>query len=206
MEVSDAKNRQASFRHPALHHPSIAGTALFLSFLLVISFTLSDGSWLLLYFMNISEERCLLNTLLLKVNTENCPWGFKVAASTATVPVSKAGLTISGLFKCSYCVHCSWQISEPLGGSQSSPYKEVDDFILSLVRKDGVQGGRTLSQALFHMKLKTESSGCFTVPSRSRTAVRRCTYFEAEQLLAYDILRYRWCGNVGRFHRSNNIM
>ncbi|XP_023686409.1 DNA-directed primase/polymerase protein [Paramormyrops kingsleyae] len=90
LEVSDAKNMQASFRRPALHHPSIA---------------------------------------------------------------------------------------EPLDGSQSSPYKEVDEFILSLVRKDGVQG-----------------------------AVRRCSYFEAEQLLVYDILRYRWCGNVARCHRSNNIM
>uniref|UniRef100_A0A8C9S8I1 DNA-directed primase/polymerase protein n=1 Tax=Scleropages formosus TaxID=113540 RepID=A0A8C9S8I1_SCLFO len=27
-----------------------------------------------------------------------------------------------------------------------------------------------------------------------------------EKLLVYDILKYRWCGNVGRFHRSNNIM
>ncbi|KAJ8383442.1 hypothetical protein AAFF_G00220380 [Aldrovandia affinis] len=63
------------------------------------------------------------------------------------------------------------------GGCQHSPYKEVDDFVLSLVTRDGVQGG-----------------------------IRRWSLFVSEQLLVYDILRYRWCQNVGRFHKSNNIM
>ncbi|KAM9856849.1 DNA-directed primase/polymerase protein [Aulostomus maculatus] len=68
-----------------------------------------------------------------------------------------------------------------LAGSPSgcllSPHREVDDFVLTVVRKDGVQG-----------------------------RIRQWNYFASEQLLVYDIGKYRWCENVGRFHRSNNIM
>ncbi|XP_038160675.1 DNA-directed primase/polymerase protein [Cyprinodon tularosa] len=64
-----------------------------------------------------------------------------------------------------------------LSGCLSSPYQEVDNYVLTLVRKDGVQG-----------------------------SIRRWSYFAAEQLLVYDIAKYRWCENVGRFHKSNNIM
>ncbi|XP_021164818.2 DNA-directed primase/polymerase protein [Fundulus heteroclitus] len=62
-------------------------------------------------------------------------------------------------------------------GCLSSPYQEVDNFVLTLVRKDGVQG-----------------------------SIRRWSYFAADQLLVYDIANYRWCENVGRFHKSNNVM
>ncbi|XP_014889295.1 DNA-directed primase/polymerase protein isoform X2 [Poecilia latipinna] len=62
-------------------------------------------------------------------------------------------------------------------GCLSSPYKEVDNFVFTLVRKDGVQG-----------------------------SIRRWNYFAADQLLVYDIAKYRWCENVSRFHKSNNIM
>lgn len=53
----------------------------------------------------------------------------------------------------------------------------MDSFVLTVVRKDGIQG-----------------------------SIRRWNYFAAEQLLVYDIAKYRWCENVGRFHKSNNIM
>uniref|UniRef100_A0A8C6NPB8 DNA-directed primase/polymerase protein n=1 Tax=Nothobranchius furzeri TaxID=105023 RepID=A0A8C6NPB8_NOTFU len=59
----------------------------------------------------------------------------------------------------------------------ASPYQEVDNFVSTLVHKDGIQG-----------------------------VIRRWSYFAAEQLLLYDIAKYRWCENVGRFHKSNNIM
>ncbi|KAK5602134.1 hypothetical protein CRENBAI_016135 [Crenichthys baileyi] len=62
-------------------------------------------------------------------------------------------------------------------GCLSSPYREVDNFVLTLVRKDGLQG-----------------------------SIRRWSCFAAEQLLVYDIAKYRWCENVGRFHKSNNVM
>ncbi|KAJ8271765.1 hypothetical protein COCON_G00106240 [Conger conger] len=67
--------------------------------------------------------------------------------------------------------------SDTVRGCQPSPYKEVDDFVLSLVTRGDVHGG-----------------------------VRRWSLFVSEQLLVYDILRYRWCQNVGRHHKSNNIM
>uniref|UniRef100_A0A8C2X7G5 DNA-directed primase/polymerase protein n=1 Tax=Cyclopterus lumpus TaxID=8103 RepID=A0A8C2X7G5_CYCLU len=67
--------------------------------------------------------------------------------------------------------HCS------LSGGLSSPHQEVDEFVLTVITKDGVHG-----------------------------SIRRWNYFAVEQLLVYDIAKYRWCENVQRFHRSNNIM
>ncbi|XP_012674306.2 DNA-directed primase/polymerase protein [Clupea harengus] len=64
-----------------------------------------------------------------------------------------------------------------VGGHQYSPYREVDDFVLTLLCKGDIRG-----------------------------SIRCWNYFVSEQLLVYDILNYRWCNNVGRFHKSNNIM
>ncbi|XP_025240425.1 DNA-directed primase/polymerase protein isoform X3 [Theropithecus gelada] len=66
---------------------------------------------------------------------------------------------------------------ETIGGFQCSPYPEVDHFVLSLVNKDGIKGG-----------------------------IRRWNYFFPEELLVYDICKYRWCENIGRAHKSNNII
>ncbi|XP_063191387.1 DNA-directed primase/polymerase protein isoform X2 [Chroicocephalus ridibundus] len=62
-------------------------------------------------------------------------------------------------------------------GYQDSPYPEIDHFVRSMVNKDGVQGG-----------------------------IRRWNYFSLEEILVYDISGYRWCENIGRAHKSNNIM
>ncbi|XP_029440815.1 DNA-directed primase/polymerase protein isoform X2 [Rhinatrema bivittatum] len=67
--------------------------------------------------------------------------------------------------------------SVTIEGYNFSPYPEIDCFILSLVKKEGVQGG-----------------------------IRRWNYFFLEELLMYDISNYRWCENIGRAHKSNNIM
>uniref|UniRef100_A0AAY4AQB4 DNA-directed primase/polymerase protein n=1 Tax=Denticeps clupeoides TaxID=299321 RepID=A0AAY4AQB4_9TELE len=64
-----------------------------------------------------------------------------------------------------------------VGDNQCSPYSEVDEFVTRLVSKGEVKG-----------------------------TIRRWNYFVSEQLLVYDIVNYRWCENVGRHHRSNNIM
>ncbi|KAK1341755.1 hypothetical protein QTO34_016504 [Cnephaeus nilssonii] len=66
---------------------------------------------------------------------------------------------------------------ENIEGFQGSPYPEIDQFVLSLVNKNGIKGG-----------------------------IRRWNYFFPEELLVYDICKYRWCGNIGRAHKSNNIM
>ncbi|XP_030581582.1 DNA-directed primase/polymerase protein isoform X2 [Archocentrus centrarchus] len=76
-----------------------------------------------------------------------------------------------------HCQQRSTSDSGTLSGFLSSPHQEVDTFVLTVVRKDGIQG-----------------------------SIRRWNYFAAEQLLVYDIAKYRWCENVGRFHKSNNIM
>ncbi|XP_007939079.1 DNA-directed primase/polymerase protein [Orycteropus afer afer] len=66
---------------------------------------------------------------------------------------------------------------ETIEGFQCSPYPEIDRFVCSLVNKNGIQGG-----------------------------IRRWNYFFPEELLVYDICKYRWCENIGRAHKSNNIM
>ncbi|XP_018881214.3 DNA-directed primase/polymerase protein isoform X3 [Gorilla gorilla gorilla] len=66
---------------------------------------------------------------------------------------------------------------DTIEGFQCSPYPEVDHFVLSLVNKDGINGG-----------------------------IRHWNYFFPEELLVYDICKYRWCENIGRAHKSNNIM
>uniref|UniRef100_A0A3P8TD32 DNA-directed primase/polymerase protein n=1 Tax=Amphiprion percula TaxID=161767 RepID=A0A3P8TD32_AMPPE len=76
-----------------------------------------------------------------------------------------------------HCQQGSASNPNALSGCVSSPHQEVDTFVLTVVRKDGIQG-----------------------------SLRRWNYFAAEQLLVYDITKYRWCENVGRFHKSNNIM
>ncbi|XP_030275799.1 DNA-directed primase/polymerase protein isoform X1 [Sparus aurata] len=76
--------------------------------------------------------------------------------------------------------HCEQESAKDpdlLSGCESSPHREVDNFVLTVVKKDGIHG-----------------------------SIRRWNYFAAEQLLVYDIAKYRWCENVGRFHKSNNIM
>ncbi|XP_032474088.1 DNA-directed primase/polymerase protein isoform X8 [Phocoena sinus] len=67
--------------------------------------------------------------------------------------------------------------SETIEGFQCSPYPEIDQFVLLLVNKNGIKGG-----------------------------IRRWNYFFPEELLVYDICKYRWCENIGRAHKSNNIM
>nr|XP_046273314.1 DNA-directed primase/polymerase protein isoform X2 [Scatophagus argus] len=76
-----------------------------------------------------------------------------------------------------HCQQGSATSADSLSGCLSSPHQEVDNFVLTLVKKDGLYG-----------------------------SIRRWNYFAAEQLLVYDIAKYRWCENVGRFHKSNNIM
>nr|XP_027783019.1 DNA-directed primase/polymerase protein [Marmota flaviventris] len=66
---------------------------------------------------------------------------------------------------------------ETIEGFQCSPYPEVDRFVLSLVNKNDIKGG-----------------------------IRRWSYFFPEELLVYDISKFRWCENIGRAHKSNNIM
>ncbi|NWW21938.1 PRIPO protein, partial [Falcunculus frontatus] len=75
------------------------------------------------------------------------------------------------------CVFVAFGLTDPMEGYQGSPYPEIDNFVRSLVNKDGLQGG-----------------------------IRQWSYFSLKELLIYDIYGYRWCENIGRAHKSNNIM
>nr|XP_040042200.1 DNA-directed primase/polymerase protein [Gasterosteus aculeatus aculeatus]XP_040042201.1 DNA-directed primase/polymerase protein [Gasterosteus aculeatus aculeatus] len=75
------------------------------------------------------------------------------------------------------CQQASATYPGSLCGSLSSPHPEVDNFVLTVVKKDAIHG-----------------------------SIRRWNYFAVEQLLVYDIAKYRWCENVEKFHKSNNIM
>ena len=62
-------------------------------------------------------------------------------------------------------------------GYTKSPYPEVDHFITKQLTRGGAQG-----------------------------AIRRWALFPQGKLIVYDIKDYHWCENIGRPHKSNNIM
>ncbi|XP_067838679.1 DNA-directed primase/polymerase protein isoform X2 [Heptranchias perlo] len=67
--------------------------------------------------------------------------------------------------------------SDTIVGYHCSPYPEIDSFIAGQVNKGGIQG-----------------------------VLRRWNYFSSEELIVYDISKNHWCENIGRAHKSNNIM
>lgn len=71
----------------------------------------------------------------------------------------------------------SSQESECIDGYNKSPYPEVDDYIRNIISGDSGKG-----------------------------VIRHWTYFHQGELLVYEITKYRFCHNIGRHHRSNNIM
>uniref|UniRef100_A0A3Q3EFV8 DNA-directed primase/polymerase protein n=1 Tax=Kryptolebias marmoratus TaxID=37003 RepID=A0A3Q3EFV8_KRYMA len=113
---------------------------------------------------------------------------FTVAEDNEFIPKPTRGVSVEeSVFLASLVCNVSftgqriltWDAPEisAVSGCLLSLYQEVDNFVSTLVKKDGIQGN-----------------------------IRRWSYFAAEQLLVYDINKYRWCENVGRFHKSNNIM
>ncbi|XP_053393469.1 DNA-directed primase/polymerase protein-like isoform X2 [Mercenaria mercenaria] len=67
--------------------------------------------------------------------------------------------------------------AECIDGYSKSPYPEVDEYISNIITKDSGKG-----------------------------VIRHWTYFHQGELLVYEIAKYRYCHNIGRHHRSNNIM
>ncbi|XP_015272887.1 PREDICTED: DNA-directed primase/polymerase protein [Gekko japonicus] len=112
------------------------------------------------------EEQYFLSSLVCNVRFSNC---LKILSCDNLEKTKEKSVCLDGSL--------SRSSSVPIGGCQSSPYPEIDNFIVSLVSKDNIQGG-----------------------------IRQWNYFSLEELLVYDISKYRWCRNIGRAHRSNNIM
>uniref|UniRef100_A0AAF6Z5P7 DNA-directed primase/polymerase protein n=3 Tax=Bos TaxID=9903 RepID=A0AAF6Z5P7_BOVIN len=113
---------------------------------------------------NISKE----NQYFLSSLVSNVRFSDALRILTCDVPQSKQRVQ---------CFSRTGTSVEAIEGFQCSPYPEIDQFVLSLVNKNGIKGG-----------------------------IRRWNYFFPEELLVYDICKYRWCENIGRAHRSNNIM
>nr|XP_056711045.1 DNA-directed primase/polymerase protein [Euleptes europaea] len=112
------------------------------------------------------EEQYFFSSLVCNVRFSSC---LKILSYDKPEKAKEESVCLDGSISSSSSV--------PIGGYQSSPYPEIDNFIVSLVSKDNVQGG-----------------------------IRRWNYFSLEELLVYDISKYRWCRNIGRAHKSNNIM
>ncbi|XP_060990736.1 DNA-directed primase/polymerase protein isoform X4 [Dama dama] len=113
---------------------------------------------------NISKE----NQYFLSSLVSNVRFSDALRILTCDIPQSKQRIQ---------CLNPTSTSVETIEGFQCSPYPEIDQFVLSLVNKNGIKGG-----------------------------IRRWNYFFPEELLVYDICKYRWCENIGRAHRSNNIM
>ncbi|XP_062611520.1 DNA-directed primase/polymerase protein-like [Saccostrea cucullata] len=64
-----------------------------------------------------------------------------------------------------------------LEGYRTSPYPEVDAFLVKLVQEVEPRGG-----------------------------IRHWTYFSQGELIVYEMANYRFCHNIDRSHRSNNVM
>ncbi|VDI75055.1 Hypothetical predicted protein [Mytilus galloprovincialis] len=71
----------------------------------------------------------------------------------------------------------SGKAEDVVEGFTKSPYPEIDDFISSTLTTDSVAG-----------------------------RIRHWTYFSQGELIVYDIVGYRYCYNIEREHKSNNIM
>ncbi|XP_060083587.1 DNA-directed primase/polymerase protein-like [Ylistrum balloti] len=69
------------------------------------------------------------------------------------------------------------EIADTLDGHHHSPYPELDKYITSYVQRNGTKG-----------------------------QIRHWTYFSEGEIIVYEICRNRWCENIGRPHKSNNIM
>ncbi|XP_065802512.1 DNA-directed primase/polymerase protein isoform X2 [Muntiacus reevesi] len=122
-----------------------------------------DNRFLPTQLKNISKE----NQYFLSSLVSNVRFSDALRILTCDIPQSKQRIQ---------CLNRT-STSETMEGFQCSPYPEIDQFVLSLVNKNGIKGG-----------------------------IRRWNYFFPEELLVYDICKYRWCENIGRAHRSNNIM
>ncbi|XP_061175416.1 DNA-directed primase/polymerase protein-like [Saccostrea echinata] len=64
-----------------------------------------------------------------------------------------------------------------LEGYRTSPYPEIDAFLGKLVQEVDTRGG-----------------------------IRHWTYFSQGELIVYEMANYRFCHNINRSHRSNNVM
>ena len=78
--------------------------------------------------------------------------------------------------QCSCCIALNF-ILACLEGYKASPYPEVDGFLIEHSRKLNPSAG-----------------------------IRHWTYFSQGEVIVYEMVNYRYCHNVQRSHKSNNVM
>ncbi|NXG17576.1 PRIPO protein, partial [Grallaria varia] len=105
----------------------------------------------------------------------------KIAEDNKFIPSCEKDVSLEEAYFLSSLIcnirYVSFVLTDSMEGYQGSPYPEIDNFVCSLVNKDGIQGG-----------------------------IRQWNYFSLKEILVYNISGYRWCENIGRAHKSNNIM
>eukprot|EP00058_Branchiostoma_floridae_P018553 XP_002604042.1 hypothetical protein BRAFLDRAFT_71668 [Branchiostoma floridae] len=121
----------------------------------------------------------------------------------------------------------SREVTDQLLGCSSSPYPEVDAYVvLQASREDQLSGCSSSpypevdAYVVLQAWREDQLSGCSSSPypevdayvvlQASREGVhggiRQWTYFSQGEVLMYDIAHNRWCENIGRAHRSNHVM
>uniref|UniRef100_A0A3Q2TTB3-2 Isoform 2 of DNA-directed primase/polymerase protein n=1 Tax=Gallus gallus TaxID=9031 RepID=A0A3Q2TTB3-2 len=79
-------------------------------------------------------------------------------------------------------------------------------FLSSLVCNVRFEDGTKILSSNFVEEEIKMSAFLRSKTTRSTRGIRQWNYFSGEEILVYDISGYRWCENIGRAHRSNNIM
>jgi hypothetical protein len=93
------------------------------------------------------------------------------------VGVTIGKLKFCTLFKFNHYTFYTQFFLDVIAGFTKSPYPEIDDFISSTLKSHSKYG-----------------------------RIRQWTYFNQGELIVYDIVGYRYCHNIEREHKSNNIM
>ncbi|GLD94207.1 hypothetical protein PINS_up002818 [Pythium insidiosum] len=86
--------------------------------------------------------------------------------------------------------------------SRTSVYPQLDAFILSIATTGGIQGEIRAVHQLYPA-LPAEGSDRVT---ESTTATTSSTHPVEPVKIVYHMMRNRWCENIGRPHKSNNVM
>ncbi|XP_064273945.1 DNA-directed primase/polymerase protein isoform X2 [Passer domesticus] len=79
-------------------------------------------------------------------------------------------------------------------------------FLSSLICNTGVRDDLKVLSSGFSEEERKMSAFLNSKTTRSSRGIRQWSYFSLKELLIYDISGYRWCENIGRAHKSNNIM
>uniref|UniRef100_A0A8C3QJ51 DNA-directed primase/polymerase protein n=1 Tax=Cyanoderma ruficeps TaxID=181631 RepID=A0A8C3QJ51_9PASS len=79
-------------------------------------------------------------------------------------------------------------------------------FLSSLICNVRVSDDTKVLSSGFSEEERKMSAFLNSKTARGSRGIRQWSYFSLKELLIYDISGYRWCENIGRAHKSNNIM